>query len=311
MRHVPPSRSFPVILLGVLALVGVFSVLGHRAAVDLQLPYPAHPSLFSDEARLARPETIYVGVISRFPSNIIYQGYQPVMDYLTESTPYHFVLRPSESYDQTLQKLVDREVGAAFLGSFLYVRARAEHGIRPLLQPLNEAGEGSFQSALITRDDAPFQSAADLVGGRLALPSELSFSANWLRLDPEIQKILPLEKLEVVQYFPHHQTVVFEVLQGNFDAGVVKDRVAHEFRHRGLRILAISQPVPGSPLVVPALENPALEAAILDALLALDPTDPATATRLSTWDPEFAFGFTRARDEDYNRIRALLTRGDR
>jgi phosphonate transport system substrate-binding protein len=187
--------------------------------------------------------------------------------------------------------------------------------VRPFWDRSSTSGRvrstGSFQSALITRDDAPFQSAADLVGGRLALPSELSFSANWLRLDPEIQKILPLEKLEVVQYFPHHQTVVFEVLQGNFDAGVVKDRVAHEFRHRGLRILAISQPVPGSPLVVPALENPALEAAILDALLALDPTDPATATRLSTWDPEFAFGFTRARDEDYNRIRALLTRGDR
>jgi phosphonate transport system substrate-binding protein len=301
MRRSP----LPVLLFGALLAIGITAALGYRAAVNLALPYPEARGTLLNEERLARPDTVFVGVISRFPSNVIYQGYQPVMDYLTETTDYHFVLRPSEGYEEAVRHLVEGEVSAAFLGSFLYVRAHEEYGVRPLLQPLNAEGEGSFRSVLIARESGGAQTAGDLSGLRLALPSELSFSANWLRLDSA------MEPFALVQHFPYHQTVVFEVLQGNFDVGVVKDRVAQEYRHRGIRILATSDPVPGSPLVVPARSDPALERAIVTALLALEAENPAHAERLRSWDPEFAFGFTVARDADYDGLRALLRRGPR
>jgi phosphonate transport system substrate-binding protein len=290
-------------------LVGILAVSGYRVAVDLSAPYDAAGDLYVPPGPGAGADTVFFGVISRYPSNIIYHGYQPLMDYLTAETGYHFVLRLSESYDDTVQQLVEGRVAVAFLGSYLYVKANAEHGIVCILQPLNEDAEPLFQSVLITREASDVSSPRDLAGRRLALPSELSFSANWLALHEFDEAGLRLADLDVVvRHFPHHHTVVYEVLRGNFDAGVVKDRVAREFLQRGVRIVASSDPIPGSPIVLPAGHDRALADAITAALLRVDPADPAFAAIMATWDPEFAHGFGRARDSDYDVIRTMLER---
>jgi phosphonate transport system substrate-binding protein len=289
-------------------LIGTLTFSGYRLALDLSMPYADAAELYVEADRDARADTVFFGVISRYPSNIIYQGYQPLMDYLTAATGYHFVLRLSESYDDTVQQLVEGRVSVAFLGSYLYVKANAEHGIICILQPLNEDAAPQFQSVLVTHEQSDIVSLRDLSGRRLALPSELSFSANWLALHELDQAGLRLADLSAVRHFPHHHTVIYEVLRGNFDAGVVKDRVAREFLQRGVRIVASSDPIPGSPIVLPASHDPALAQAITTALLRVDPADSAFAALVSTWDPEFAYGFTKAQDADYDVIRAMLKR---
>lgn len=306
------GRSFPpgaaVLVAVAVVLVGLLTSFFYRQTVDISRSYPDDPALYLSSEAEAPRDTVYLGVISRYPSSLIYEGYQPLIDYLTGATPHHFALRLSESYEETVRQLVDGEVAAAFIGSYLYVQASAEHGVTSILQPVDEQGEPTFHSVLVTRRESDVRSMADLAGRRLALPSELSFSANWLS-NHELAKVgLRLDDLAAVHHFPHHHTVIYEVLRGNFDAGIVKGRVAREFLDRGIRVVARSDPLPGSPVVVPADHDAVVTGALVTALLAVDPGDPTHAEMLESWDPEFAYGFAVARDEDYDGIRSLLRR---
>ena len=93
---------------------------------------------------------------------------------------------------------------------------------------------------------------------------------------------------------------------GNFDAGVVKDRVAREYLDKGIRIFAYSDPIPGSPIVVPKNYNPKILDAIRSVLLKIDVHQPQYREIVKTWDQEFANGFVEASDKDYDQLQTIL-----
>jgi len=254
---------------------------------------------------VAKP-VVYFGVISRFSPNLIYEGYQPIMNYLTQSTPYRFELKLSQSYEETINQLVSGEVQAAFLGTYIYLAAREKSPLKCILKPLNNQFEPFFRSVLVTRSDSRLRSLEDIQGKRLALPSRHSFSGNWL-FRHEFKKYgLTISDLDSIHYFDYHHTVIYQVLQGNFDCGVVKDRVAYEFIDKGIRILATSAPIPGSPIVVNSELDPAIAEAIQNELLKIDSRNPEYQRLVNDWDPEFAFGFAIARDADYDHVEPII-----
>ena len=146
---------------GVLLLVAV-SVWIYYYAIDIETPFPEiiNPSQAAADS-LSKP-VVYFGVISRYSPNIIYKGYQPLMDYLTANTGYRFELRLSSSYEETVQQLVNGNVDAAFLGSFIYLKARREYGIKCILKPLNDNFKPFFHSVLITGRESRIYSVGDL-----------------------------------------------------------------------------------------------------------------------------------------------------
>ncbi|MBT4609588.1 MAG: PhnD/SsuA/transferrin family substrate-binding protein, partial [Gemmatimonadetes bacterium] len=95
-----------------------------------------------------------VGVISRYNPVIMYRKYQPMMDFLSQETPYHFELRLGRTYEDAVQLLGAGEVDLAILGGLTYLEARSQFGARPLVKPLNAAGSPFYHSIFITRDDS-------------------------------------------------------------------------------------------------------------------------------------------------------------
>lgn len=283
-----------------LILTGVTFVL-YGIIVDIRSPWPEADQMREPVAESVR-DTVRFGVISRFPAHVLYQGYQPLMDYLSGQTGYHFELIISRNYEETVAQLAHGKVHAAFLGSYIYITSREEHDLKPILKPLNKNGEPFFTSVVIVRDESDIQSVSQLRGNRLALPSENSFSGNWLQHYGFSRYDLERRDLAHIEHFRHHHSVVYEVLRGQYDAGSIKDRVAAEFLDQGLRIIARSCSVPGSPVVVPADHDPAITAAIADVLLSIDPVDPLHAPLVAQWDPEFRNGFKRAGAADYDQL---------
>lgn len=202
--------------------------------------------------------------------------------------------------------LVRGDAAAAFLGTYIYIRAREQNGLRAILKPLNENGEPLSRSVLITRTGSPIASVKDLAGKRLALPSQDSFSGNWLPLAEFPRAGLTRGQLPVIRHFSHHHSVVYQVLRGAYDAGVVKERVAKEFANRDIRIILSSSPIPGSPLVVSKDCDTSIVRSIRTALLAIDVSKPADREMVRQWDQEFRYGFATATEQDFDGIRDLL-----
>jgi phosphonate transport system substrate-binding protein len=234
------------------------------------------------------------------------------MDYLTANGPYRFELKLGTTYGETVEDLVAGHVAAAFLGTLIYAEAHERFGIVPILKPLNENYQPTFHVVVIARADSPIASIADLRGRTLALPSPESYSGNWLTAVAFKRHGWSASEFREVRHFEHHYTVVFQVLRGSFDAGVVKDRVAAEYLGRGIKVIARSEAVPGSPLVVAPASDAGVVAFLTRALLAVDPRKPEFRETVRDWDQEFTHGFTVASDDDYAEIRKLvIERGGR
>lgn len=269
-------------------------LLDIRRTAPAAMPAPAMP-----ESAAPAPTVVRIGVVSRFPPNLIYAGYQPVIDYLNANGTNHYELRPSNNYGDAVDRLRRGEVSASFLGAWMLRQLGRDAGLAPLLGPLNASGHSRFHDVLIVPDDSPIRSVADLAGRRVAVPSRDSWAGNWLATEALPAVGLSAADLDTIRHFEHHQTVVWRVLHGDFDAGVVKESVANRYGAEGLRIAAVSGPIPGPPLVARAGDADPAVAEIRRLLLALDPARDADARTLAAWTAEFAWGFADVDWRDY------------
>lgn len=284
-----------------------FSFLFYSRVMDISIPFPDISANNSDKILPSAKETIYIGIISRYPPEIIYKGYQPIMDYLNNSTEYNFELKLSGSYQETVEQLARNEVAGAFLGTYLYIRAHDQFGIKCILKPLNENLESVSSAAVIVKKGSGINHIKDLRGKKLALPSSESFSGKWFT-GYELNKYgLNLSDLDSISYFDHHQTVIYQLLKNHFDVGVVKERIAKEYEKKGIVIIKSSEKIPGPPFVVPKNDNPKITSIIKDAFLKIDIHNPYYKEILTDWDSEYSHGFVEASDDDFENVRKILS----
>lgn len=303
-KNIPVSmRKKYLIFISSVFLIGILgTVLFYNYVVDISTITRPEVNTIENTNHLKKP-ICYVGVISRYPPNIIFNGYQPIIDYLNQNDKYHFELKLSTSYSETVDQLINGNISVAFFGSLLYINAHKQYGIVPILKPLNEDHKPFFSSILFTRNNSGIITIKDIVGKKIALPSQESFSGNWL-IKYELKKIGVSEKdLIEIKNFPFHQNVVFQVTNGNYDVGVVKDKVFKDYKNRDLKLVAYSEPVPGSPIVAAKNYDAEVIETIKSLLLKIDSTKPYYKNLVKNWDEEFIYGFVEANDSDYNPIR--------
>ncbi|MDP6456440.1 MAG: PhnD/SsuA/transferrin family substrate-binding protein [Candidatus Marinimicrobia bacterium] len=301
------KRSDRLPLIVALASASAVIWLSLRWATDISIPIaePVRESRFVDKP------VQYFGVVSRYTPREIYLGYQPIMDYLSEKTPYLFELKLSTSYAGTAEQLGSGEICAASLGSLIYVTSQKEYGLNVLLRPLNAKGKDYFHIVFVTRSDSPIEDLPDLRGKRLLFPSEESLTGQWMPHYLSAHSSIMPDDLLRYEFVPYHTTVAERVLSGEFDAGVVKSVVADQYVAKGLKVFHISPPIPSTPIVVSSQTPREIEKAISDALLAIDPADPGMRERLESWDEEFSHGFELAQNKDYDIIRNIIGSGTR
>jgi phosphonate transport system substrate-binding protein len=249
---------------------------------------------------------IQFGVIPRYNPIIMYQSYQPLMDYLTENTPYRFELKLSRDYTEAVDLLRQGVTPVASLGDVTFAEARRNFGVVPILKPLNAQGEASYRSVIVVRDDSTIAHLEDLKGRSFAFGDPHSTSGNLIPRHHLFQNGITLFDLGPYENLESHDAVAKAVLKGKFDAGAVKDVVARRYREHGLRFLSLSDPIPAVPIVVRKDTPPELVAAIEKALLAIDPEDSVQRQRMLKWDPEFNHGFVPASGSDYAPIFQLM-----
>jgi ABC-type phosphate/phosphonate transport system substrate-binding protein len=82
----------------------------------------------------------YFGVVSRYSPREIFMGYQPILDFLTDNTPYQFELKLNTSYEGTAEQLTNGDISIAFLGSIVYVYLQNDYKLEMILKSLRKDG---------------------------------------------------------------------------------------------------------------------------------------------------------------------------
>lgn len=262
--------------------------------------------LTSDAVSGEKDPVIYFGVIPRYNPMVMYRNYQPIMDYLTEKTPYRFELKLPRSYNDAVTLLKSGQVQIESLGDVTFFEANRDFGAIPIVRPLNQDGRPDYRSIIIVREESPIVKLADLRGKRFAFGNSHSTSGNLIPRAFLFENGITLFDFAAYENLDSHDAVAKAVLKGKVDAGSVKDVVALRYQEHGLRFLAASQPIPSVPIVVRPGSDPKMIKAVREALLAIDPRDPAMAQRMKDWDPEFRHGFVVAECSDYSEIFRLM-----
>ncbi|TAN45159.1 MAG: phosphate/phosphite/phosphonate ABC transporter substrate-binding protein [Nitrospirae bacterium] len=253
-------------------------------------------------------KVIYFSAITLYHPIVMYQRYQPLMNYLTEHTPYRFELKLSQDYRDIIKFLKKNEVHVAVLGGVTYLEAKKQFNVIPILKPLGHDGKPYYRSVFIAKaDNAKINSISDLKGKSVAFASKLSTSGNLAPLY-HLYTRAGIGNKDRIRYvnFKYHDSVAREVLRGNYDAGAVIDSVANRFKSRGLKTIDVTEPIPGLPIVVRGDASPELISAIKKALLSLDYNNNEHRRLMEKWDEEFRYGFAEATDDDYKPIRMMI-----
>lgn len=250
-------------------------------------------------------EIVIFGVVPRYNPIVMYRSHQPVMDYLTEVTRYRFKLKIFNNYQEAIEMLTSGQVQVAALGDIHFTEICEGFDAKPILKPLNSQGESFYRSAIVVASNSDIQSLQDLHGRTFAFGDLHSTAGNLIpryflhRSGVDLLELAGFINLET------HDAVARAVLKGSVDAGALKDVVAEQYRERGLKILALSEPIPATPVVVRKDTPEELTEAITQALLAIDPNNPQWVQKMKGWNSAFSQGYVVAREEEYEPIMAL------
>lgn len=264
-----------------------------------------YASLFSPPAAFAK-QRVPFGLCPKYNPRIMYQLYQPFIDYLNENTPYQFEIKLSRLYQDTVERLGKKEILIASCGPTSYVRASARYPVMPIARPLSRTGKPYFHGIIFVRHDSLIQKFIDLKGKSFAFGQEWSTAGHILPEHHLRRAGIQLKELREYTFLRHHDSVVNAVLKGRYDAGAVKDVVAYQYENKGLRFIYITDPIPTVPIIVHQEAPGELVAAVKSALLKIDPRDQNYIKKMVPWDEEFKYGFVEAADSDYAVIRNIL-----
>ncbi|MBI4842196.1 MAG: phosphate/phosphite/phosphonate ABC transporter substrate-binding protein [candidate division NC10 bacterium] len=255
----------------------------------------------------AQPVTKF-GVDPRYSPRELFERYQPFLDFLQQSTGYRFELHLTKTYEEGIRDLGSGVVQLGSYGAVSYIVAQARSGgLRPILRGLGREGNGLYRAAIVAREDRGIRELKDLRGRTFGFGSPFSTQGYLLPRAMLEQMGIGLNELRESAHLGSHTSVARDVLLGKYDAGAVSDIKAREYEELGLRIIALSEPVPSSPIVAGRGADPKLVEAVRRALMGVNAQGPYRGL-VKLWDQELAYGMMEAKDADYEGLRELVKR---
>jgi phosphonate transport system substrate-binding protein len=224
----------------------------------------------------------------------------PLTKYLSDTLKRPVTLKLSSSMSAAIEEVSNGSVELAYLTPVAYLKAHAK-GNAQLVARTVTSNKHTFQLMIVVRDDSPIRRIQDLNGKTFAFGDKAAI----LQRAVVVGAGMPLEGLGEYKFIGHYDNIAKGVAIGDFDAGILKDTMAHDWQHRGLRILHRSPPLPPYNIVASSKVDAKLLKLIRQAFLSLDIRNPAHSKVIKALDDEYD-GFAPASDADYDVVRELI-----
>jgi phosphonate transport system substrate-binding protein len=224
----------------------------------------------------------------------------PLTKYLSDSLGQPVSLKLAKDMPEAIQDISKGQVDLAYLTPVAYIRSNADGNAQPIVK-LKTNNKASFKLMIVVREDSPIQSVEDLIGKSFAFGDK----AALLQRAVVVGAGLPLEKLGSYHYLRHYDNIVRAVLLGEYDAGILKDTKAYNWKGKGIRILYSSPELPPYNIAASSKVSPQIVAKLKKAFLNLDINKPDHYSIIKALDKKYD-GFAPASDSDYDIVRQLI-----
>lgn len=234
------------------------------------------------------PDELVIGLIPEMNVFEQVKRYQALADYLSERLDRPVRLTMLSRYGNIVERIVNQEVDAAFLGSFTGALASAQLDWIPLARPINLDDTSNYWGYVFVRKDSGIADVAQMQGKRLALV-ERATTAGYLFpvayfLENGVEEID--DYFADIQFWGSHDSSIEAVLEGRADVGAAKNTIWELLSRQDpridaeLQILGTSDKVPSNGLLVSPSIDSETRQRIRDILLELA-SDPAAGTILT------------------------------
>lgn len=236
--------------------------------------------------------TVRFGAITLNHPLVIYQQYQPFLDYISSHQPWRYELVLERRYAGIIDRLESGTLDVALVAGRTFLQARDRLDLIPLCAVKGADGTPTTRSVFIVRDErTDIRTLQDLTGKSMAFGSPDSTSSFMVPVDYLMRRGFSLDKFARWANLPTHDAVARAVLRGTFDAGVIVEPLAFPYLHTGLRVLEATPPFPGFLIVARAGLQPEVVDALRIVLLGIDPRDPEMSIRSAGWNEVLRHGF--------------------
>jgi phosphonate transport system substrate-binding protein len=259
------------------------------------------------------PETLQVGIIPNISPDEQRARYEPFREYLAEQLGVDVELFVATDYAGVVVALVAGEVDVAYVGGLTYAQAREQADVVPLVTEKDrETGTEKYLSAIVVKQEAPFESTEDVVGGGATFafgdPSSTSgslYPRAMLRdagAQCDTSDLSACPPLESVVFTGGHDASAQAVVNGSATAAGLELRILHRLESEGtvpegsLRVVETRE-VMGYPWVARDGLSESAREAIADAFVSMTDEELLALMR--------AEEYVRVSEADYEELRAL------
>lgn len=225
----------------------------------------------------------------------------PLTQYLSQKIGSTVIFHPSPNLNSTVEDLGMNITQIAYLTPAAYLEAREKYSVIPLVNPLNK-GKGTFTLMVVVAKESAIKSIGELRGKKFA------FGDKKAVLQPAVIENagIKLEEFASYDYLNHYDNIAKAVINGDFDAGIVKDTIAEKFVAQGLRVIYTSAPLPSYLFAVNKTLPQQTIGKLKQAMLALKADTEENKSILTALEKGYD-GFEAAEDKDFEGIRKLLS----
>lgn len=183
---------------------------------------------------------IKFGVYTSDQPTVMYQKFKPIIDYLENNLKNNGInkkikLKIYPTYESAIEGLVKGEYDFARFGPASYILAKEKNpNVKLLVQEINK-GKKRFNGVFITKNNSSIKKLEDLRGKTFAFGDDKSTIGRYLSQAEMLKNGINKDNLKSFEYLGRHDKVALAIVNGDFDAGVVKDSTFKKYKNRGLK----------------------------------------------------------------------------
>ncbi len=244
-------------------------------------------------------ELLFGSVAMDIPA-VMHKRLKPLTRYLSEKLNRPVSLKLSPNMGAAIKEVADKNVDLAYLTPVAYLKAHARGGAKIVAKTVTK-GKASFQLMIVVKKDSPYKTIADLKGKTFAFGDKRALLQRAVVVGAGIN----MEDFSDYKFIGHYDNIARAVVNGDFDAGILKDTMAFAWQGKGLRILAESPALPPYNIAASGDIDDDTLARLKDAFLNLDKNNPMHLQVIKAVDKKYD-GFAATSDAEYDVVRELI-----